>query len=97
VLWVRRRGEGRGDERRLMRCRFVVCEYYPPGNVIGSFGENVQARVPVDEQPGGPGEPGGPGQELEGKECPQGGDCSSGVRRGVSLLAVAVWAAVWLL
>ncbi|OCK74704.1 PR-1-like protein, partial [Lepidopterella palustris CBS 459.81] len=24
---------------------YVVCEYYPPGNVEGEFGENVQAAV----------------------------------------------------
>ncbi|KAF2441101.1 PR-1-like protein [Karstenula rhodostoma CBS 690.94] len=74
---------------------FVVCEYYPPGNVIGSFVENVQAKVPRDEQPDGPSDPDVPEQEPDAKECPQGGDCSSGVRMGVSSLAVAVWAAVW--
>lgn len=79
----------------LTRHRFVVCEYYPPGNVIGSFVENVQAQVSEDEQPEGPSDPDVPEQEPDGKECPQGGDCSSGVRMGVSSLAVAVWAAVW--
>jgi len=24
---------------------YVVCEYYPPGNVIGEFAQNVQAQV----------------------------------------------------
>lgn len=24
---------------------YVVCEYYPPGNVIGFFKENVQSQV----------------------------------------------------
>ncbi|KAL5412188.1 hypothetical protein PMIN04_009974 [Paraphaeosphaeria minitans] len=74
---------------------FVVCEYYPPGNVIGSFAENVQAQVPEDEQPEGPSDPDVPEQEPDAKECPQGGDCSSGVRMGMSSLAIVVWMAVW--
>jgi hypothetical protein len=24
---------------------FIVCEYYPPGNVIGQFAENVQSQI----------------------------------------------------
>lgn len=24
---------------------YIVCEYYPPGNVIGEFADNVQSQV----------------------------------------------------
>jgi hypothetical protein len=24
---------------------YVVCEYYPPGNVVGAFAANVQAQI----------------------------------------------------
>jgi len=37
----RERCDGRGGSPGW----FVVCEYYPPGNVRGGFGENVQERV----------------------------------------------------
>ncbi|KAF1965033.1 PR-1-like protein [Bimuria novae-zelandiae CBS 107.79] len=79
---------------------FVVCEYYPPGNVIGAFVQNVQEQVPEDEQPDGPSDPDVPKEEPDKpKECPQGGDCSAGVRLEVGgvvwAAGVAVWAAMW--
>lgn len=33
---------------------YVVCQYYPGGNVIGQFSENVQEKVPESERPEGP-------------------------------------------
>jgi len=45
---------------------FVVCEYYPPGNVIGSFKQNVQKRV----------------KESGKGDCPQGGACGGAGRLG---------------
>ncbi|KAL1595674.1 hypothetical protein SLS60_009363 [Paraconiothyrium brasiliense] len=80
---------------------FVVCEYYPPGNVIGSFIQNVQAQVPEDEQPEGPSDPDVPEEEPDAKECPQGGDCSGATALSMSKWAwsagVVVWAAMGLL
>ncbi|KAL5345611.1 hypothetical protein ACLOAV_009365 [Pseudogymnoascus australis] len=37
----RRKCDGRGGSPGW----YVVCEYYPPGNVIGAFEENVQEQV----------------------------------------------------
>ena len=80
--------------------RFVVCEYYPRGNVIGSFVENVQEQVPEEEQPEGPSDPDVPEQEPDApKECPLGGDCSAGTRLGLNgvqcVAGVAVWTVMW--
>ncbi|OAL53465.1 PR-1-like protein [Pyrenochaeta sp. DS3sAY3a] len=44
---------GRGDAPGW----FVVCEYAPAGNVIGTFRDNVQDQVPADQQPEGPSDP----------------------------------------
>ncbi|KAF2707128.1 PR-1-like protein, partial [Pleomassaria siparia CBS 279.74] len=46
---------------------YVVCEYWPRGNVIGSFEKNVQERVEDDEEPANPGQ----GEEPD-EECMQG-------------------------
>jgi hypothetical protein len=77
---------------------YVVCEYYPPGNVIGSFTAMVQEQVPEPEQPEGPSDPHVPEEEDE-RPCPQGGVCSAGERvRGQRM--GALWVAVlvaWLL
>ncbi|KAF2645843.1 PR-1-like protein [Massarina eburnea CBS 473.64] len=78
---------------------FVVCEYYPHGNVIGSFIQNVQTQVSEDEQPDGASDPavptttsGGANPSETAKECPQGGDCSGSWR--VEGGFGAVWVAV---
>ena len=77
---------------------FVVCNYYPPGNVIGSFTQNVLERVEEEEEeeeeeePESPSEPEVPDDEGE-KECPQGGVCSAAgsvTCGGVWKVAVAV-------
>jgi hypothetical protein len=60
---------------------FVVCNYYPAGNVVGLFTENVQAEVPVDQQPEGPSDPEVP-QDEGRKECPQGGVCGAAGKMG---------------
>ncbi|KAF2265630.1 PR-1-like protein [Lojkania enalia] len=65
---------------------YIVCEYYPPGNVLGRFKENVQERVrdepedpeeenPEEEGPDGPEEEGPDEEEDEPDECPQGAIC----------------------
>jgi hypothetical protein len=82
---------------------FVVCNYYPAGNVVGLFTVNVQEEVPEDEQlEGSPSDPEVPSGEGERKECPQGGVCSAAVKldRGgvVGLLWIShlvVWLGVW--
>jgi hypothetical protein len=43
----------------------VVCEYYPPGNVIGSFKENVQEQVEGVEGGNSEGVVGGAAGRLE--------------------------------
>jgi len=49
---------------------YVVCEYYPPGNVVGEFAQNVQAQVKgprdgdVEQGLGGAGALGVPWREL---------------------------------
>ncbi|KAJ4301057.1 hypothetical protein N0V90_003147 [Kalmusia sp. IMI 367209] len=91
------RTECNGQDKDKAPGWFVVCEYYPPGNVIGSFVENVQAQIPEDEQSEGPSDPDVPQQEPDApKECPQGGDCSAGVRLGSSSVVWGVGAVVWL-
>ncbi|KAF2788377.1 PR-1-like protein [Melanomma pulvis-pyrius CBS 109.77] len=83
---------------------YVVCEYWPRGNVIGAFTENVQEQVNEEEAPG-PG-PQGPGQEApadekpKGEECMQGAVCSVAGRtaKGVGMamwVGGAAWAVVW--
>ena len=32
------------------RNRYLVCEYYPPGNVIGEFGVEVQGQINGTQQ-----------------------------------------------
>jgi hypothetical protein len=59
----------------------VVCNYYPAGNVVGLFTENVQERVSEDQEPEGPSDPDVPDDEGE-KECPQGGVCGVAGRVG---------------
>lgn len=78
-----------------MQNRFVVCEYYPPGNVIGNFTANVQAQIPANEQPSGPSDPDVPEQEPDAKKCPQGGDCSGAAALGASRLAWSAGIVVW--
>lgn len=69
---------------------YLVCEYSPAGNVIGAFVDNVQEKVPQDEQPEGPSDPSVPEDEEE--ECMLGADCSgtSGLERSMT----AVWVAM---
>jgi hypothetical protein len=65
---------------------FVVCNYYPSGNVIGLFTQNVQERVKEGDEPEVPDDEGE-------KECPQGGVCGAAGRvgsGGVWRVAVAV-------
>lgn len=31
--------------------RYIVCEYYPPGNVLDQFTYNVLEQLPADEVP----------------------------------------------
>ena len=43
-------GVGRGkwipeEMSNALCCRYVVCEYYPPGNVIGEFNTQVQSQT----------------------------------------------------
>ncbi|KAH7077432.1 CAP domain-containing protein [Paraphoma chrysanthemicola] len=44
---------------------FLVCEYYPGGNVIGNFVDNVQDEVPADQRPEGPDDPSVPDEDDE--------------------------------
>ncbi|KAF1949398.1 PR-1-like protein [Byssothecium circinans] len=87
---------------------YVVCGYYPPGNVVGQFTQNVQQQVPEEEQPEGPSDPAvptgtsgaGPKPEETAKECPQGGVCSSGWRVAAASgvlwrVVLVVWMGVW--
>ena len=67
-----------------------MCEYYPPGNVIGAFTDMVQEQVAEEDQPEGPSDPQEP--EDEERPCPQGGDCS-GVGRVRGEMG-ALWVAV---
>jgi hypothetical protein len=81
---------------------FVVCNYYPAGNVVGLYTANVQEEVPVDQQPEGPSDPEVP-QDEGRKECPQGGVCSTAGRLGAKRLGVVGLAgsvtlfAIWML
>lgn len=54
---------------------YVVCEYWPHGNVIGQFQDNVQEEVPEDEQPEGPSDPQVPDDGKD--DCPQGALCGA--------------------
>ncbi|CAI6341808.1 unnamed protein product [Periconia digitata] len=73
---------------------FVVCEYWPRGNVLTQFTKNVQPQVNSDDEPG-EAPPAGdepPPEDVpadeEPKECPQGGICSDGertIRGGVGM------------
>ena len=67
---------------------FVVCNYYPAGNVIGLFTQNVQEQVDESEQPEGPSDPQVP--DDEGEKCPQGGVCGAAGRVGAG-----GWGVVW--
>ncbi|KAH7132118.1 CAP domain-containing protein [Dendryphion nanum] len=49
---------------------YLVCEYSPPGNVLGAFAQNVQVQVPVEKRPEGERE--GDPRVPEKEECPQG-------------------------
>lgn len=82
--------------------RFVVCNYHPPGNVLGAFTQNVQPELPADEQPADvPSDPAVPTSDA--KPCPQGGVCSAGARLTLPLtsnlaamvLGVLCMALVW--
>ena len=67
----------------------MICEYFPPGNVIGQFKDNVQEQVPQDQQPEGPSDPQVPsGQE----DCPQGAVCGGvgRIRGSVNMMWVVV-------
>lgn len=85
------RTECNGDGGNKAPGWYVVCEYYPPGNVVGAFTSMVQGQVPENEQPEGPSDPQVP-QDDGKKECPQGGVCGGGgkVRGEVGALWVAV-------
>ncbi|KAH8731549.1 CAP domain-containing protein [Phaeosphaeriaceae sp. PMI808] len=45
---------------------YVVCEYFPGGNVIGSFVDNVQDAMPKNQMPPGPADPQVPDRDKEG-------------------------------
>jgi hypothetical protein len=73
---------------------YLVCEYWPHGNVIGAFEENVQEQVPEDEQPEGPSDPQVPEDDGE-EDCPQGAVCDAGASvRASSFASLVVVVAV---
>lgn len=65
----------------LTPSRYVVCEYYPAGNVIGQFTDNVQEQLPTNEVPSATGQP-APSETAQG--------AASSVRGSV----VALWIAL---
>lgn len=77
---------------------YLVCEYYPQGNVIGAFKQNVAKQKTKD----GENDTGDDADGVEGtvdsggdddKDCPQGADCSAGsITRPNLALLIAVLA-----
>jgi len=64
---------------------YIVCEYYPPGNVIGEFAQNVQAQIegkPTDTVESGVG--GASSLRIPWRE-------SLAVLGGAIAVAVALW------
>ncbi|MCJ1441748.1 MAG: hypothetical protein MMC23_002240 [Stictis urceolatum] len=66
---------------------YLVCEYWPRGNVIGEFVENVQSQV-TDEGGNDTGSDAGGGSGAP--DCPQGAKCSAASSVRVKDLWIAV-------
>ena len=69
----------------VIRSRYLVCEYYPRGNVIGAFGTEVDPVVDDGGQSGN-----GGGQPGQG-----GGAMSSGSVPQASIACLLVWTVVF--
>lgn len=67
--------------------RFVVCEYFPTGNVLGQFTANVLKQLPADEVPSASDAPTATGSPSA-TATPKG--AASGVRGSVGALWVAL-------
>ncbi|KAJ4337653.1 hypothetical protein N0V95_008282 [Ascochyta clinopodiicola] len=66
---------------------YIVCEYYPTGNVLGQFTANVMKQLPADQVPSASGAPtatGGPTANA----TPQG--AASGMRGSLAALWVGI-------
>ena len=78
----------------------MICEYWPRGNVIGAFRENVQERIKESDEPKAPDQPQVPDKPDKPKgECMQGALCSAAGRVGIEgeWLLAGFWGVAWVM